>query len=143
MKVTTLFISIYITLFCPLCALEGKHICSYTRSGKKYFDCCLGYKEMNGVCVQKVCYPGYVGKYCNTTCPENYFGQGCSFKCKCEQTQYCHHACGCLLRSVKSGNMSKDGKNSTKISRDDIVPDNCMGELKTATNITRGKLHHV
>lgn len=35
---------------------------------------------------------------CLQTCRENFYGNLCENKCDCNETQICHHACGCLQK---------------------------------------------
>ncbi|XP_052714483.1 uncharacterized protein LOC128187875 [Crassostrea angulata] len=81
----------------PTCTLEGGHIClksETTESGK--LVCCRGYEEKNNKCVE--CSPGFWGWNCTDRCPKNHYGKRCLTKCSCNETQICHHVCGCLQR---------------------------------------------
>lgn len=56
------------------------------------------------------CSPGFRGWNCFEMCPENYYGRKCLTKCRCKETQICHHVCGCLQRlDLDNSNMKKNG----------------------------------
>lgn len=42
------------------------------------------------------CRPGFHGVNCLQTCGENFYGNLSENKYDCNETQICHHACGCL-----------------------------------------------
>lgn len=58
------------------------------------------------------CKPGFLGQDCLQTCGENYYGNLCKNKCDCNETQICHHVCGCLRISSMT-NDSSIAKNVT------------------------------
>lgn len=56
------------------------------------------------------CSPGFYGWNCTDRCPDNHYGKKCSAKCSCNETQICHHVCGCLQRLVlDNSNMTNNG----------------------------------
>lgn len=58
------------------------------------------------------CKPGFLGIDCLQTCGENFYGKLCDNKCDCNETQICHHACGCL-RICSMTNDSSTAENVT------------------------------
>lgn len=57
------------------------------------------------------CRPGFYGLNCLQTCGENFYGNLCENKCDCNETQICHHACGCLQKVDASKNDSSMSEN--------------------------------
>lgn len=53
------------------------------------------------------CSPGFLGFNCTKRCPYYYYGRQCLTKCRCNETQICHHLCGCLQR-LASANSYND-----------------------------------
>uniref|UniRef100_A0A8W8JZ65 EMI domain-containing protein n=1 Tax=Magallana gigas TaxID=29159 RepID=A0A8W8JZ65_MAGGI len=97
----------------PIYTLEGDNICKKnftTERGELETKeiCCINFEEKNNKCVE--CSPGFVRWNCAERCPENHYGRNCLKKCSCNETQICHHVCGCLQRfDLDNSNMTKNG----------------------------------
>ncbi|XP_052714482.1 uncharacterized protein LOC128187873 [Crassostrea angulata] len=110
-----------VVLFCllmfivvsPTYTLDGDHICKRTVKTERGEHetkeiCCMDFEEKNNKCVE--CSPGFWGWNCTDMCPDNYFGRKCWTKCSCNETQICHHVCGCLQRlDLDYSNMTNNG----------------------------------
>lgn len=56
------------------------------------------------------CSPGFWGWNCTNRCPENHYGKRCKTQCSCNETQICHHVCGCLQRlDLDNSHIKKNG----------------------------------
>lgn len=60
------------------------------------------------------CRPGFFGTNCLQTCAENFYGILCESKCDCNETQICHHECGCLpVSSLTNDSLTTENKTSS------------------------------
>ncbi|XP_062568721.1 uncharacterized protein LOC134230875 [Saccostrea cucullata] len=59
---------------------------------KKKAECCTNYKLISGKCIHCL---GSFGKNCTQPCPYEYYGYGCSKKCKCTWNKFCDPKQGC------------------------------------------------
>lgn len=75
-------------------------------------NCWFVWKSHITFLILSECKPGFLGQDCLQTCGENYYGNLCKNKCDCNETQICHHVCGCLRISSKT-NDSSIAKNVT------------------------------
>lgn len=56
------------------------------------------------------CSPGFRGYNCTKKCSNDLFGKKCNLRCSCNETQICHHVCGCLQRlDLNYSNMTNNG----------------------------------
>ncbi|XP_078338932.1 uncharacterized protein LOC111136355 [Crassostrea virginica] len=132
------FILLFLFTLVSTCnSLAGDNVCRrgyQNESGKlvviKY--CCKGFQEKNNMCVEVECDPGFRGDYCNKTCPDGYYGEKCLPKCECNDSQFCHHVCGCLQRSNTTDNITT---NNTEVVSSYSV-ETCFSSTDTSTDST-------
>lgn len=43
------------------------------------------------------CLPGYTGRYCESHCPPNFFGNNCKNECKCQNGATCNPINGIMF----------------------------------------------
>ena len=78
------------------------------------------------------CDPGFRGENCSKTCPDEYYGKKCNNKCNCNDTQFCHHVCGCLPSSNTTDNITT---NNTDVVSSYSV-ETCYSSTDTSTDST-------
>lgn len=66
------------------------------------------------VLILSECRPGFFGLNCLETCAENFYGILCESKCDCNETQICHHKCGCLpVSSLTNDSLTTENMTSS------------------------------
>ncbi|XP_048743937.2 platelet endothelial aggregation receptor 1-like [Ostrea edulis] len=134
-KVILLFSSAHLSW-----TLEGGNLCyrNVSKSGKivSQKECCTGSMEKNNMCIE--CLPGFHGLNCNSTCPSGYYGAKCRASCQCDDdTEYCHHVCGCVVQTPVPDNSTTDLNSSDPVPTQSlclISLDATYGLDTTATN---------
>nr|XP_022342873.1 uncharacterized protein LOC111136358 [Crassostrea virginica] len=129
------FILLFLFTLVPTCnGLTGDNICLRIQNqseGDVDFKCCNHFQEKNNMCVE--CDPGFRGDNCSKTCPNEYYGRRCENKCNCNNdTQICHHVCGCLQTSNTTDNITT---NNTKVVSSYSV-ETCFSSSDTSTERT-------
>ncbi|XP_052712919.1 uncharacterized protein LOC128186960 [Crassostrea angulata] len=108
-----IFCLVMFVVVSPTYTLEGENICSQnvTTGSRGELEtiklCCKDFEEKNNKCVE--CSPGFWGWNCTNKCPKYHYGRKCLTKCSCNETQFCHHVCGCLQRlDLYNSNMTNN-----------------------------------
>ena len=78
------------------------------------------------------CDPGFRGDNCSKKCPYGYYGKNCLNKCNCNDTQICHHVCGCLQTSITTDNITT--KNTEVVSSYSV--ETCFSSIDTSFDST-------
>lgn len=77
------------------------------------------------------CSPGFLGYNCAEKCSKDYFGKKCDIRCSCNETQICHHVCGCLQRlDLNYSNMMNNG---TSVLMENVTSSSYAEECPTTT----------
>ncbi|XP_078338235.1 uncharacterized protein LOC144626868 [Crassostrea virginica] len=101
-------LSFLLTLVSTCSSLTGDKVCLEYKNKSGILvvveQCCYGFHEKNNMCIE--CNPGFRGENCNEACPENHYGKMCANLCKCNDTQICHHVCGCIRKSIGMDNIT-------------------------------------
>ncbi|XP_065934896.1 uncharacterized protein [Magallana gigas] len=131
-----IFCSLMYVAVSPTSTLKGGNICQRnvaTDNGtlETKIECCSNSEEKNDMCVE--CSPGFRGYNCAEKCLKDYFGGKCNIRCSCNETQICHHVCGCLQRlDLNYLNVTNNG---TSILLENVTYSPFAEECPTTTDV--------
>lgn len=96
------------------------------------------------------CRPGFFGLNCLETCAENFYGILCESKCDCNETQICHHECGCLpVSSLTNDSLTTENETSSYFtescptSTTVVLTGQCINYCKTILFCTSTDLFYI